>query len=259
MYQVESSCPPGLIGLSCGELARYTEFHAAFDGLMAPVGSDRGYGIGYDTASNSNDVIRQMEPHHQWVSIYDDDHWFQPDVLLRMLEHRVDLIVPLYYMRRPPFLPVLYITRESDGSCVPYQYADLKGRHGLIDDPVSAGKSGVTISRHLLSTLAGGACVCPPTSAEDWRHGKRREHDPGCAWRTHAWFYTEHRIGEDHVFYRDCLKAGFKLHCDLDVRLEHFNTFRIRPNQDEETGEWFAEIDLYNNVRVRVRVTPKAD
>jgi len=252
MHHVESPHPPGLVGLSCGELARYTEFHAAFDGLLAPARSGRGYGIGYDTASNSNDIIRQMQPWHAWVSIWDDDHWFEPDVLLRMLAHRVDLIVPLYYQRKPPFLPVLYRAREASGACMPYQFTDLLGRRGLIDDPVSAGKSGVTISRTLLAKLAGSDCACPPTE-----EGLKREHDPACAWERHSWFRTEAGVGEDHVFFRDALAAGYRLHCDLNIRLDHITPFRIRPVQNE-AGEWLAEINLYNNVRVTVRVTPAA-
>jgi hypothetical protein len=251
MIHVESPHPPGLVGLSCGELARYTEFHAAFDSLMAPARTGRGYGVSYDTAANSNDIIRTMQPWHEWVSIWDDDHWFEPDTLLRMLDHRVDLIIPLYYQRKPPFLPVLYKSRDAEtGACETYQLVDLKGRRGLISDPVSAGKSGVLISRAVLSKLAGGECQCPPT--ED---AKPRRHEPACAWARYCWFKTEHGVGEDHVFFRNALAAGFKLHCDLDIRLDHISPFRIRPIQDED-GEWQVELNLYNNVRVTVRVTP---
>lgn len=251
MIHVESPYPPGLVGLSCGELARYTEFHAAYDSLMAPARTGRGYGISYDTASNSNDIIRQMQPWHEWVSIWDDDHWFEPDTLLRMLAHRVDLIIPLYYQRKPPFLPVLYKSRDPEtGACATYQLVDLKGRRGLIDDPVSAGKSGVLMSRAVVSKLAGAECQCPETPLNE-----QRKHAADCAWAKHCWFKTEDGVGEDHVFFRNALAAGFKLHCDLDIRLDHITPFRIRPIQDE-AGEWFAEINLYNNVRVTVRVTP---
>ncbi|HJQ65915.1 MAG TPA: hypothetical protein VJ816_06045 [Gemmatimonadales bacterium] len=252
MIHVESPHPPGVVGLSCGELARFTEFHAAYDNLMAPPRTARAYGISYDTASNSNDIIRQMQPWHEWVSIWDDDHWFEPDVLLKMLAHRVDLIIPLYYQRKPPFFPVLYRERDARGACTPYMLTQLKGRRGLIDDPVSAGKSGILMSRAVVSKLAGGECQCPATPET-----QKRQHADDCTWAQATWFKTENGVGEDHVFFRNALAAGFKLHCDLDIRLDHISPFRIRPIQTDE-GEWQIEVNLYNNVRIVVRIPPEA-
>jgi len=225
MIFVDSPHGPGVIGLSCGELARYTEFHACFDAVQAPPGSIKAYGVGYDTASNSNDIIRQMRPGDQWVWLMDDDHAFDGDVLLRLLDRQVDLVVPFYLQRKPPFRPVVY-TARADGKFDHLQFGDLQGQTGLVKID-SAGKGGVLIRRAVIEAMGEG-----------------------------PWF--EHRgwIGEDHVFFTKAKELGFQLYVDLDVPLEHITPFKVRPVCED--GEWAGQVHLYNDVRVTVRQVGEA-
>ena len=251
MLIVSSPHGPGAVGLSCGELARYTEFHACFDALQVPDGSTTVYGIGYDTASNSNEIIRQMRPQDDWVWIMDDDHAFDTDVLLRLLDRQVPCIVPLYMQRKPPFWPVAYTERLPSGACTHVTFDQLAGRDGLLPI-VSAGKAGVLIRRPVLAKLAGGDCICPHTE------GERRTHHPDCAWAVYPWFEHAGLIGEDHTFFHRVLKAGFPLYCDLDHRLEHITPFKVRPYRSPE-GRWCAEVHFYNEVNMKLWVqTPPA-
>ena len=253
MIYVNSPHGPGAVGLSCGELARYTEFHACFNSLQMPEGSKEAYGTGYDTASNSNDIIRQMLPHHEWVFILDDDHTFKSDLLLKLLDRSVDCIVPLYMQRKAPFWPVAYSVRNPDGACTHVTFEDMEGKTGILPI-VSAGKSGVLIRRPVLAKLAGGDCVCP---APD--EGERRQHDAQCAWQTATWFEHLGRIGEDHTFFDRVLKAGFQLFCDLDNWMEHLTTFKVRPYREPTTGKWCAEVHLYNEVNMKLWVQNTPD
>ena len=256
IYTAGSPHPPGTVGLSCGELARYVEFHAHFTRLQVPercAPEPPVYGIGYDTASNSNDIIRQMLPHHEWVWIMDDDHTFDSDILLRLLDRQVDCVVPLYMQRKPPFWPVAYKERLASGACANLTFADLEGKTGLLPI-VSAGKAGVLIRRPVIAKLAGGDCTCPGPVP-----GEPRRHDAACAWATHAWFEHRGQIGEDHVFFDKLLQAGFGLFCDLDTTMEHITPFKVRPYRRPADGAWCAEVHLYNEVNVKLWVqTPPA-
>lgn len=257
MIYVDSPHGPGIVGLSSGELARYTEFHICLNHLQMPQGTKEAYGTGYDTASNSNRIICEMRPEDEWVFILDDDHTFQTDILLRLLDRRVDCVVPLYMQRRPPFFPVAYATRNPNGSCDHVTFEDLEGHSGLFPI-VSAGKSGVLIRRPVLAKLAGADCVCP-YEVGDPGHPNPRRHAPDCPWPTVTWFEHERQIGEDHVFFRRVLEAGFPLYCDLDHTLEHITPFKVRPYRSPE-GKWCGEVHLYNEVTMKlwVSTTPAA-
>lgn len=243
---------PGVVGLSCGESARYVEFYACWAGVLVPPGSVQRYGIGYSTAANSNELICQMRPRDEWVWIMDDDHAFEPDVLMRLLDRRVPVVVPFYMQRKPPFWPVLYSVRNPDGSCQHVTFEELAGKTGLYPI-VSAGKGGVLIRREVIAKLAGAECVCPyDYEGEDAK--KKRTHQPECVWPKTTWFEHRGPIGEDHVFFHEVLQAGFPLWADLDVPLEHITPFKVRPHREDD-GTWCPEVHLYNFVNMQLRVS----
>ena len=246
MIYVNSPHARGVVGLSCGELARYTSFHACFDAVQAPPHSRKSYGVGYDTASNSNDIIRSMHPADQWVWIMDDDHAFPSSTLIDLLDRQVDIVVPFYVQRKSPFWPVIY-SALPDGRFTTISLADLKGQTGLVKID-SAGKGGVLIRRPVLVAMAGADCVCPPPEDGD----PRRLHDPACVWPRSTWFEHRGLIGEDHVFFTKAKELGFQTYVDLDVPIDHLTTIAVAPRQVPD-GEWFVELNLQNHVRVIVR------
>ncbi len=246
MIYVNSPHAPGVVGLSCGELSRYVAFHACFDAVQAPPGSHKEYGIGYDTAMNSNDVIRKMHPTDQWVWIMDDDHTFPSDVLIELLNREVDLVVPAYPQRKFPFWPVLY-TARPDGRFEHIALSDLKGQTGLVKID-SAGKGGVFIRRPVLAAMAGADCVCPAPT----REGEERTHRPDCVWPRTTWFEFRGLLGEDHVFFTKARELGFQPYADLDQAMEHLTTIGVAMKRLPD-GEWVIELNLQNRVRVVVR------
>lgn len=230
MIPVDSAHPPGIVGISAGELARYTEFTAMFAGLYVPVGTQVIIAAGYDTAYNSNDIIRgtlEKFPEAQWIQIWDDDHSCAPDTLLRLLDRQVDVIVPLYTQRQPPGFPCIFKEENADGSFTIFRWEDLEGFSGILP-VVSAGKGGVLIRRPVVEKLAG-----------------LDERDKP------EWFERQGKTGEDHLFYKKAREAGFGVYVDLDVWLDHLTSVKFRPHRDSQ-GHWCAQVDLKRGVTVEL-------
>jgi hypothetical protein len=214
MLIVESDHGPGVVGFTGGELARYHGFTMAWGALNVPVGTKEFDGLGYDTACNSNSIVEYMRtkcPEAEWVFIMDDDHVFAPDALMNMLDKRVDVLVPLYAQRRPPFRPCIYKAENADGSYHIHDWPDLEGKGGLLP-VVSAGKAGVLLRRRVIDALAV----------------------PHFEWNG--------VVGEDHYFFKKCRAAGFQPYVDLDTTLGHLTSVPVFPfNKD---GRWCGKVDL---------------
>lgn len=243
MIPVESPHGPGVVGISGGELARYHAFTACWASLYVPEGTRPMLVAGYDTAYNSNDVLRAaleqcvtcLHKHQdggcaecacptfvaaQWVNVWDDDHAFQPDTLIRLLDRNVDVCMPLYTQRQPPFHPCIYKAQHEDGSCDIFTWEDLEGKSGLL--PIaSAGKGGILIRRHVIEKLP----------------------DP--------WFERLGKIGEDHLFFKKCREAGFGVYADLDCGIGHLTPMEVRPHRDAQ-GRWCGQVDLKRGVTVEL-------
>lgn len=243
MIPVESPHPPGLLGLSAGEQARYHAFTGCWSVVHVPPGSHPLLALGYSTAYNSNDICHALIASNtvkgwtpeiaktlhadkwEWAWIMDDDHTFPHDLLLNLLDRRVDVVVPLYTQRQPPYAPVAYKTQYPDGSCDQYQWPELAGRTGLL--PVaSAGKGGVLIRRRVLETIPA------------------------------PWFENRGEVGEDHLFFQKCAKAGFQVYVDLDNQMGHITPVEIRPRRTS-TGEWCGAVNLGRDQIVEVFTQPK--
>ena len=83
---------------------------------------------------------------------WDDDHVFPPDVTIALLDKNVDVVVPLYAQRQPPFNPCIYKSENEDGSYNGYGWVDLEGLDGLL--PIaSAGAGGLLVRRRVLEAI----------------------------------------------------------------------------------------------------------
>jgi len=213
MIFVQSDHGPGVIGFTGGELARYHAFTMCWGAIHVPVGTKEYDGLGYDTACNSNSIIEyaMKQPEAEWVFILDDDHVFSPDVLLTLLDKRVDVVVPLYAQRRQPFRPCVYKAENADKSYHICDWVDFEGKAGL-QPIVSAGKSGILIRRRVLETLK------PP------------------------YFEWDGVVGEDHYFLKKCRLAGFQPYVDLDTTLGHITPMPVFPFQKD--GRWCGKVDM---------------
>lgn len=208
MLFVESSHGPGVIGFTGGELSRYHTFTMCWSVVNVPPGTRNRPALSYDTACNSNAIIAwtlKEAPEAQWVWIMDDDHVFAPTVLLQLLDKQVDVVVPLYAQRQPPFRPCAFKAEMPDGSFEIHNWTDLEGKSGLLP-VVSAGKGGILIRRRVLERMA------------------------------EPWFEWKGKVGEDHYFFKKIRALGYQPYVDLDTPLGHTSPIEIWPHT--EGGRW---------------------
>lgn len=159
---------------------------------------------------NLNNCIRRMSPESQWVWFQADDHIFEADALMRLLDREVECVVPLVLRRSPPFVPVVYRDFIPGEGYMPYGYDELPPE-GLIEVH-AAGSAGMLIRRPLLEKIG----------------------DP--------WFEYEAgaKLNEDLIFCRK-IREHAPIHCDVEVTFGHRGTFTVYPVYD---GRWGVGLNM---------------
>ena len=214
MREIETNHAAGTVGVICGSLARYRQLFTSLERLKVPRGTTLVYSEGADIAQNANKLIENMTG--EWLWIMGDDHTFKPDVLLNLLGHRVDIVVPTVCRRRPFFHPVIYSIAALDGSKGQmHSWPSLSAEHphaGLIDVE-AAGSAGMLIRKHVFKII------------------------------NQPWFEWRGTTSEDVVFCWKARQAGFKIHADLTQTLGHLTTCNLEPVRDEK-GQWGMTITI---------------
>lgn len=227
-YEMRPDHPPGAICIASGELARYPHFTHAMLHLLRPKGTEIHMNMGLNVAANFNAGVRRLmaNPALQWVWIMGDDHEFEPDCLLRLLEHDVDVVVPLVVRRQPPFIPVLFKEPESDtplGQFPPFHWHQLPSS-GLLE-VYTAGSAGMLIRRRVIEALR----------------------DP--------WFELgkmgEDLTNEDTYFCKKVQDAGFKIYADMDVQMDHWTPVSLRPVKSAD-GSWTVALNMGCQLQVQL-------
>jgi GT2 family glycosyltransferase len=201
----------GTIGVVSSDLARYSDFCLAMSIMAKPADARIIWTKTTDVVGNCNAICRKMIG--DWVWIMGDDHVFNPDILLRLLEHDVDIVVPLVFTRTPPYKPVV-MSREvglDEHGHVEYEVAWLPetGLHEVH----AAGSAGMLIRRHVLDAVG----------------------DP--------WFATDGKgLNEDLAFCRRAREAGARIYCDVDVQMGHIAPHTIWP--EHRDGGWHPNLIL---------------
>jgi hypothetical protein len=195
----------GTIGVIGSDLARYADFVAALTILGKPEDTRLIYTRTVDIVGNCNTICRNYRG--GWVLFLGDDHTFDPTLLVNLLEHEVDVVVPLCLKRTPPFDPVVYGGQNEDGL---YYAAELP-EHGLTEIH-AAGSAGMLVRRHVFEAIE----------------------DP--------WFESHGGLNEDLTFCAKVREAGFRIWCDVDTRLGHLATHQVWPAFRD--GRWHADLVL---------------
>lgn len=212
---------PGYIGITSGDLARFAAFTTSMFSLQVPAGSSWNYVRGNGFAGLRNIIVREMLKNDaEWLWFIDDDHVFDPAIILRLLSRNVDIIQPLVATRKPPFWPYAY---EYNGTGYrPLDWEKLPTSGILKVDAVGTG--GMLIRRKVLDAMP----------------------DP---WFKEGVTGPEH-VGEDLNFCTEAQKLGFSVYVDCDARMGHMLIAECWPNDVED--KWCIDLDLYHGVRVRV-------
>jgi len=210
----------GTIGVFSGELC-HSDFAVALMHHQTPPGAKLIWTKSVDIVGNMNSMVRKMEG--DWLWVLGTDHVMDFDLLPRLLEHDVDVVVPLCLKRSPPYDPVVYSHQNEDGDYV--GYTDLP-ETGLV--PIhAAGSAGMLIRRHVLDALE----------------------DPV--------FESHGGLNEDLTFCAKVRDAGFGIWCDVDAKLGHIGSLSVWPVFRGE--EWAIDLNLGNTIVMPMRRFVKAE
>jgi hypothetical protein len=203
------SYPPGTIGALSGDLSRWPAFYQSLLklALAMPPTTQILCVEGQWVASAVNEVIANMQPESAYVSILADDHIFEPDIVLRLLDRQVDIVAPVVCLRRPPFPPSLF-HEESPGDFVGYTWEELTGKSGLLAVDAMGGP-GVVIRREVFAD-----------QPRPWFEGQAGEHPR-----------------EDLTTFSKWRRAGFQPYVDLDIAIDHCLAAAVRPRR-RPGGVW---------------------
>jgi hypothetical protein len=215
MYPVHSPFTGGTVGLPCGTTPRYLDFEHCWDRLKIPAGTLSLRMPGSNVTRNCEMIVDKM--HGEWVWFMGDDHTFEPDLLLKLLEHDVDVIVPICARRAPPFLSLLYKDLDVDRDIATiYTWEELAHLDGLVSI-AGAGSGGMLIKKYVLDAIP----------SPRFENGITK---------------TGLVVGEDITLCDKINKAGFTIWADLNLTMGHISPCAIWPVKKD--GQWVMEGDF---------------
>lgn len=210
----------GLIGVISWEVGRYRAFDIALQAVERPDNTSIVYSTGLMFDYNTNRIIKlALENNYEWVWLLDDDHVFEPDILMNLLNRNVDFVFPMCLQRMPPFNPVLHKSLEEGGNCSGFE--NLKGKSGIVDiGNWSTGKGCVLIRRSVFEKIS------------------------------YPWFengiLTSQSTASDTYFCKKMNDAGVPVYVDLDNVTGHITPMAIWPEHDAEYNWGYSIRTSYN-------------
>ena len=208
---------PGTIALPTSEIGRFTMFTVSIAGTRQPPDTHLSVMASASVVENVNQVIRQLRPKDEWIWILGDDHTWEQDCLMRLLEAmddhlEADIMVPLVVKRNPPWHLVVFHEAGNFGDGLPrwqpYHWEEIP-ESGVFEID-AAGSAGMLIRRGVLDAIG----------------------DP--------WFRSTGGVilNEDVTFCSDARSLGFRIFATADVTMGHLGIFNVRPLRRE--GRWGA-------------------
>jgi hypothetical protein len=168
-------------------------------------------------------------PKLEWIWFIGDDHTFDPLLLINLLKHDVDVVVPVVTKRVPPFIPLAYkelhFVPGVELAMTPFTWSELNHLQGLVL-LAGAGHGGMLVKRKVIEALG----------EDHWFRVGEVEPD---------------ELSEDLSFCHRIRQAGFSIYLDTDSTLGHLNATSYIPTRLHD-GRWTIEAE---NGGERMRVT----
>ena len=142
-----------------------------------------------------DEYTEEQYTHVLWL---DDDHTFNPDLAVKLIDHDQDMVSALYYARTSPFYPVVYVKDPSE-----------EWKHFPIIEPPNALMQ--------VDAVGFGALMMK-------RDVLDRVPEP--------WFTLDWKCGEDIAFCVQAKKYGVKIFCDGTYKLGHIGAPPIITEKD---------------------------
>jgi hypothetical protein len=148
-----------------------------------------------------------------WVWILGDDHTFNADLLLRLLDRKVDVVMPIVPRRDFPFVPIMMHGPWIEDKMRRYSWTDLPttGLYQLPNQDLT-GQAGALLRKPVLDKLG-----------DPWFEGGK---------------LTPGRILEDMYFIRRLHDMGEPILIDCDQTMGHIANLNIVPQR--YGGRWYA-------------------
>jgi hypothetical protein len=212
----------GTIAIPTTEMQRFLLFTISLASTNQPPGCYLNAAASASVTENLNLIMRQLRDEDQWVWIMGDDHCWQNDTLVRMLqtmdEHpEIDVLVPLVTKRNPPWHLVLFEeldqVDESYHSTPLFKPLDWEQvpSEGVFEVD-AAGSAGMLLRRHVIDALE-----------DPWFYSTTDLNGRGVVLNEDVTFCT--RIRREH---------GFRIFATADCVLGHLGIFNVRPMHNGE-------------------------
>jgi len=210
MQHVSSQHAPGTVVVTAASLARYAEFWLSIEALQVPHGTRLIAARGADIPHQLNEGVRRMTG--AWCWFLGDDHTFEADLLLRLLDRELDFVLPVVPRRDSPFVPCLMHGPIAE-KMRRYSWLDLPTQ-GLFKLPKgdSAGQAGALVRKPVLDRLG-----------DPWFEGGK---------------LTPGRLMEDMYFIQRMHDFGVDVWVDCDRVMPHIANVTITPQRYQ--GRWYA-------------------
>ena len=211
--------PPGAMLVPCHDMARYHQFTNDLMLLDVPDGTVPIMNRSSSIVQNMNMSVEMMlGTSAAWAWIIGDDHGFKRDIVLQLLKHDVDVVVPLCTKRGPPFSLVIYdkqsgVDEQGRPLYNTMQFSELP-MDGKLFEVEAAGTAGMLVKRHVFDAIGS------------------------------PWFrnWDDTVINEDMVFCRRVREAGFKIMVDPTQCITHIGVLAAFPEVMD--GKWGLSLDL---------------
>lgn len=210
---------PGTIALPTSEIGRFTMFTVSLASTLQPAGTNLSIRASANVTENINHVLRDLRDEDAWVWIMGDDHVWQSDCLMTMLNvmdenPEIDILVPLVSKRNPPWHLVIFHAAgmHEDGlpAWKPFDWEEVP-QSGVFEVD-AAGSAGMLIRRHVIDEMP----------------------DP--------WFESTGGVflNEDVTFCKKAGEMGYSIFATADATLGHLGIFNVRPAFSKKVDQWGA-------------------
>jgi hypothetical protein len=217
----DSGHAPGTIVVAAATQPRFYEFTTSLDAVVAPEGTKLVIIRSCDITQNFNDGIKKMTG--EWCWFVGDDHSFDETILMRLLNHRVDVVVPITPCKTVPWMPcMMHGVPEHPGwhENMPLYHWDEVSDPGLMELPQGdfIGQSGMVVRKPVLDEIGYPWFKCGQL-------------DPG-------------RLQEDLTFCRELQQRGYSVWVDRDIIFDHYfiNSITARKHH----GKWCPALKCLN-------------
>lgn len=195
----------GFIGMSCREVARFSECYCSLMNMDRPPGTGFMQARSLHGPENWNimaDLVLKDKT-LDWIFCTEDDHIYPPDTLTKLLARDKDIVSGIYLKRDLPFEPVAYHeVQDGTGNLYPHFLNDYES--GMVEVDV-VGVGCLLIRRKVFETVPAPWWIltAPPTSPD--------------------------KINSDVEWCRNVKRHGFSVWCDLDAPVGHVALTTIVP------------------------------